>query len=264
MSDALVKMLNSYGYQPVFLPRTGVVPPELYNYANKRLVRRGGLAEFFQKPVAFTPTTGRLGDLQGKLKTNKHFEAAVGFLQQALQALGISGMPKIDLSFAGSKEFVFAFSDVTYQSVDPAVLDKVLQDLTIPLAIPDAYVQMGGLHIAYEYAYANALTMSRSDGKKFGGDISGNVGAYIDLGAKGSVEVQANSTVAFSSKGGEVAAFAYKAGQLHMNEKRWTFEPEVVMRAVDGTVTRKTVFLPARTVALIAEDTGPLSMHNQV
>lgn len=264
MSDALVNMLNSYRYQPVFLPRTGLIPPELYNFANKRLVRRGQLGRFFEKPISFTPTKGKLGDLQGKLKSNKHFDAAVGFLQQALQALGISGVPKIDLSFTGSKEFVFAFSDVTYQSVDPAVLDGMLQNLTIPFAIPDAYVQMGGLYIAYEYAYANALTMSRSDGKKFDGDISGNVGAYIDLGAKGSAELQANSTIAFSSKAGEVAAFAYKAGQLHKNGKRWTFEPEVVMRGADGKVTRKTPFLPARTVVLIAEEADPASPHISV
>jgi len=261
MSDALVKMLNSYGYQPVFLPRTGVVPPELYNFANKRLVRRGELTRFFEKPVTFTPTKGKLGDLQGKITSSKHSAAAVGFLQQALQALGISGMPKIDLSFTGSKEFVFAFSEVTYQSVDPAVLDGMLQDLTIPLAIPDAYVQMEGLHIAYEYAYASALTMSRSDGKKFDGDISGNVGAYIDLGAKGSVELKANSTISFSSRAGEVAAFAYKAGQLHKSGNRWTFEPEVVMRAADGKVTRKTLFLPARTVVPTAEEAEPASSH---
>jgi hypothetical protein len=253
MADALVTMLNSYGYQPVFLPRTGVTPPELYNFANKRLVRQGELAKFFEKPVTFTPTKGRLGDLQGELKSNKHFNAAVGFLQRALQALGISGMPKIDLSFTGSKEFVFAFSNVTYQSVDPAVLNGRLQDLSIPLAIPDAYVQMGGLHIAYEYAYANTLTMARSDGKKFDADISGNIGTYIDVGAKGSVEMQGNSTISFSSSSGEVAAFAYKAGRLHKSGSRWTFEPEVVMR---GT-TRKTQYLPARTLVLIAEEAQP-------
>src|ERR1043166_4916861 len=128
MSDALVTMLNSYGYQPVFLPRTGVVPPELYNFANKRLVRQGELARFFKKPVTFTPSKGRLGDLQGKVTSSKNFSAALGFLQKALQALGISGMPKIDLSFTGSKEFVFSFSEVTYQSVDPAVLDGILQN----------------------------------------------------------------------------------------------------------------------------------------
>jgi len=256
MSDALVTMLNSYGYQPVFLPRTGVVPPELYNFANKRLVRQGELARFFKKPVTFTPSKGRLGDLQGKVTSSKNFSAALGFLQKALQALGISGMPKIDLSFTGSKEFVFSFSEVTYQSVDPAVLDGILQNLSIPLAIPDAYVQMGGLHIAYEYAYANTLTMARSDGKKFEGDVTGGVGAYIDVGAKGSVELKGNSTISFSSSTGELAAFAYKAGQLHKIEDRWTFEPEVVMRAQDerGIEPRGTPFLPARTVVLVAED----------
>ena len=260
MADALVKMLNSYGYQPVFLPRTGVVPPELYNFANKRLVRQGELARFFAKPVNFKPTKGKLGDLQGKITSSKRSSAAVGFLQRALQALGISGMPKIDLSFAGSKEFVFAFSDVTYQSVDPAVLDGILQDLSIPLAIPDAYVQMGGLHVAYEYAYANTLNMSRSDGKKFDADISGNLGTYVDLGAKGSVELKGNSTISFSSKSGQVAAFAYKAGQLHKSGTRWTFEPEVVMR-LRGAATRTAPFLPARTVVLLAEDPEAASTH---
>ena len=153
MSDAFVTMLNSYGYQPVFLPRTGLVPPELYNFANKRLVRRGELSEFRQKPASFTPTKGRLGDLQGKVTSNKHSEAAIGFLQKALQVLGVSGVPKIDLSFTGSKDFVFAFSDFTFQALDPAVLDGILQDLTIPLAIPDSYIQLGGLHVAYEYAF---------------------------------------------------------------------------------------------------------------
>lgn len=258
MSDALVSMLNSYGYQPVFLPRTGLVPPELYNFANKRLIRQGELSRFFQKPVVFTPTRGKLGDLQGQLTSNKHFEAAVGFLQKALQVLGVSGVPKIDLSFTGTKDFVFSFTDVTFQAVDPAVLNGILQDLSIPLAIPNSYVELGGLHIAYEYAYANTLTMSRSDGKKFDADISGDVGAYINVGAKGSVELKSNSTVSFSSGSGELAAFAYRAGQLHKNENRWTFEPEIVKRGPDGVVkrspSRSNAYLPARTLVLVAAE----------
>jgi len=253
MADALVTMLNSYGYQPVFLPRTGLVPPELYNFANKRLVRRGELAKFFQKPVTFTPTKGRLGDLQGKVTSTKSVKVAVDFLQKALQVLGISGIPKIDLSFTGSKEFVFSFTDVTFQAVDPAALDGMLQKLSIPLAIPDSYIQLGGLHIAYEYAYSSALTMTRSDGKKFDSDISGDVATYIDVGLKGSVELRSNSTVSFSSRSGDVAAFAYKAGQLNKHGDRWTFEPEVVKRMRGGGKS-SAPFLPTRTVVLVAEE----------
>lgn len=188
------------------------------------------------------------------MTSNKHFDAALGFLQKALQALGVSGVPKIDLSFTGAKEFTFAFSNVTYQSVDPAVLDGILQDLDIPLAIPDDYVQMGKLHVAYEYAYANTLIMSRSDGKKFDADVSGDLGAYINVGAKGNVELKSNSTVSFSSSSGEVAAFAYKAGQLEKDANRWTFKPEEVLRGADGRETGKTPFIPRRTVVLVAEE----------
>ena len=137
--------------------------------------------------------------------------------------------------------------------MDPVVIDGVLQNLSIPLAIPDSYVQLGGLHVAYEYAYSSSLTMSRSDGKQFDTDISGDLGTYIDLGFKGSVELKSNSTVSFSSGSGEPAAFAYKAGQLHKNEDRWTFEPEVVKRT-RGAEEAKIPFVPARSVVLVADE----------
>jgi len=68
--------------------------------------------------------------------------------------------------------------------------------------------------------------MTRSDGKKFDAGVSGDLATYIDIGAKGSVELRSDNTVSFSSCSGEVAAFAYKAGQLNKHEDRWTFEPE--------------------------------------
>ena len=51
MADELVRALNKLGYLPVFLPRTKVEPPELYNYArtNQRLIRRGALSAHVPK-----------------------------------------------------------------------------------------------------------------------------------------------------------------------------------------------------------------------
>jgi hypothetical protein len=214
MSDALVKLLNSYGYQPVFLPRTGVAPPELYNFADHKLIRRGALATYIKGSVVFQPTTGRLSSIEGRITSGKKVGAAVGFLKNALAVLGLGSLPKIDLSFAGSHDFVFSFVNVTYQSIEPAVLDPIIQGLTMPLAIPDEYVSAGAMHIAYEYVYASTLTMSRLDGKTFSGDVSGGIGNYIDLGLSGKVQVTGNSTVSFSAKDDNVAAFAYKAGRL--------------------------------------------------
>jgi len=255
MADVLVKLLNSYGYQPVFLPRTGVMPPELYNFADHKLIRLGALAAFIKDPVKFEPTTGKLGSIEGKVTSGKSLGAAVGFLSNALTVLGLGSLPKIDLSFAGSRDFVFAFTNVTYKSVDPAVLYGILQGLKMPLAIPDEYVATGAMHIAYEYAYASTLAMSRSDGKKFSADISGNIGEYIDLGAQGKVETTGNSTVSFSTLEGAVAAFAYKAGRLQTDGKRWTFEPEIVKRGRKaGAPGRKLPFIPAYNVVLRIEE----------
>jgi hypothetical protein len=242
----------------VFLPRTGIVPPELYDFADHKLIRRGSLSAYIKDSVTFQPTSGKLGAIEGKISSGKNLSAAIGFLKNALSALGLSSLPKIDLSFTGSKELVFAFTDVTYQSVDPAVLDGVLQGLKMPLAIPDKYVASGKLHIAYEYAYASKVTLSRSDGQNFSGNVSGGIGQYIDLGANGKVELTGNSRVSFSTSDDKTAAFAYKAGRLQTDGHRWTFEPEVVLRRT-AAAAGKAAFIPAPDVVLRVEADGRLA-----
>lgn len=250
MADKLVQVLNSYGYQPVFLPKTGIVPPELYNFANHKLIRLGALTAYFQEPVKFEPTTGALGNIEGKVTSGKKTDLAVGFLKDALAVLGLGSLPKINLSFAGSNDFSFAFTDVTYRAVDPAVLGATLQGLTMPPAIPDDYIKADAMHIAYEYAYATGLTMSRSDHQEFSANVSGNIAQYVDVGVGGKVEVTGNSTVSFSTTDKNVAAFAYKAGRLHKLGNRWTFEPEIVMRPVQGRPGKRLAYLPAPTLVL--------------
>jgi hypothetical protein len=77
--------------------------------------------------------------------------------------------------------------------------------------------------------------MSRADGKQFDANVSGNIGNYIDVGAKAKVDSQQNSVVSFSSANNQSAAFAYKAGQLRkVDPKRWTFAPELVKRLAEN------------------------------
>jgi hypothetical protein len=258
MADALVSLLNGYGYQPVFLPRTSVEPPELYNFADHRLIRRGPLARYFTEAPKFPVTSGRLGDIQGNVTSGKTLDTAVGFLKNALAALGIGAIVKMDLSFAGSNGFVFGFSDVTYVTVEPADLDRVIQSVQMPLAVPDAYVENGALHVAYEYAYARTLVMRRDDGRAFSANLSGGVGEWVDIGAKAKAEVNNNSEITFTSTAGDAAAFAYKAGRLQKVGDRWIFEPEIVMRrVVEGGAEVRRKYLPAERVVLIAEDGSP-------
>lgn len=255
MTDALVKVLNSIGYQPVFMPRTGITPPEVYNFANGRLIRRGHLSQYLMKEITLPQNRqGKLGDIEHKETSGKKLSAATSFLENALRCIGVTSPPKIDLSFAGGSEFTFSFSDVTYVGIDPSELDLVLNSLSIG-AIPQEYVEGGRLHIAYEYAYANTLLMRRADNKKFETTVSGvQIEMFINVGTSGVVEAQSETTLSFknSTANGGGAAFAYKAGQLKLDNGKWAFFPEEVM--TDSFLGDEGAYLPARGVVLKVQE----------
>jgi hypothetical protein len=137
---------------------------------------------------------------------------------------------------------------VRYRSVDPARLDGVIRTISTE-GIPQEYVDAGNLHIAYEYAYAQELLMSRGDRKEFIHDISGKVGTYLDLGTKGSASIASSTTISFKSKA-DPAAFAYKAGQLVKEAGGWEFFPEEFKTA--GLTEQRQVYVPQRGVVLTA------------
>jgi len=255
MADELVKLLNSIGYQPVFLQKTGVKPPDLYQFVDKRLIRRGPLQDYNQEFGKLEKSRGTLPNIQHRESSKKNLDAAVDFLHNALAALGITAIPKLSLSFVGDAELVFTFSEVSYVAVDPTKIDTILQELQVPLAIPDNYVSEGLLHIAYEYAYARRLLMSRADGREFKTDVSGKVGDFIDVGAEGEIDTDGATVMAFKSKRSEAAAFAFKAGKLERSDGRWTFQPEVVRRDIKGGT--KPLLLARGLVLTVEEEPAP-------
>jgi hypothetical protein len=254
--DNLVRELNKLGYQPVFLPRTDIDPPELYNYSeeSRRLVRRGPLKDYLAAAGGIEIGTGKLGDISYNYTSSKNIGAATSFLEKSLKCIGIDAIPKIDLGFTGSRDFSFAFTDVTYRKVDPSKIDGIIQGLSTG-AIPEAVVEGGLLHIAYEYAYASELIMSRGDKEEFSENISGKIGDFIDLGVKGSASMASKTTISFKGAAQERAAFAYKAGYLFRESGHWEFYPEEAHR---GAVTFEApqFYVPQRGVVLLAEEAG--------
>jgi hypothetical protein len=89
MADQFVKLLNSYGYVPVLLPKTGLVPPELYAFDDHKLIRLGALCDCIKDRVMFSPTSGMLGDFEGKLTSKKDMGGALKFLSNALSVIGV-------------------------------------------------------------------------------------------------------------------------------------------------------------------------------
>jgi len=234
MADALISELNRVGFQPIFLPQTGVIPPELYNLTRKdhrpRLVRRGPLISYLPRPASFQVRRSSLADISNVQSTGKSLSASAGFLTQCLACLGITGLPKLDLNFVGAKKLVFGFNGVTSLRVDPAEIDHTLTHLDLG-AIPAEYAEQGFLHIAYEYAFAEALVMRREDGHSFRISADSDIANFIDLGTKASLSLDSSNTVSFrTAKGAEAPAFAYRAGRL-MRDTRWRFYPEEFYRS---------------------------------
>jgi hypothetical protein len=261
MADALVSLLNRFGYQPIFLPRPGVVPPDVYTLeraqpgGKTRLVRRGALARYVRGLPALSPRSGGFPDIEHVQTSGKKGSAAASFLERALRCIGIESAPKLDLSFAGQTEMRFSLSEVTLQSVDPADLDAPLQGFK-PEGISTEAIEEGWVHIAYEYAYAKRLVLERADKRELTAGVAGNLSHYIDLGLKGQFTTEGSTRIVFESSGTERAAFAYKAGYLQRAGSKWFFHPESV-NLRSGEAPTQGGYVPARGVVLLAEPEAP-------
>lgn len=254
MSDALVATLNRAGFQPIFLPQTGLVPPDLYNLTSKNrkplLVRRGPFSHYLRKAAAFTVHRSSLADIAHQRSSGKSLSASADFLAQCLACLGISGAPKLDLSFAGTAKLAFAFRGVFSLRVDPAEIDHALTGLDLG-AIPDEYVQRGFLHIAYEYAFATSVVMQREDGHDFGVHGGAHVANLVNVGAGVKVRLADSNTISFdTAEKADLPAFAYRAGRL-MRDSRWRFYPEETYRS--GGTTQEQPYVLRRGIVLDAQ-----------
>lgn len=216
MADKLVKWLNERGYQPVYMPLNGINPPELYHYSKPRLSRVGPLRGYLP-PGTHLPKnrTGDIPDIQIVQTSTKGITGAAKFLSGALQALGIAHAPAIDLSFAGSGDFIFRFVGVTYEEIDPAALATLVPKLLTD-KVPAQILTSGQLYIAYHYAYAAKLEMRRADQKQFKGDVTGvQIENVVDIRAGGKVDVKDSDTLVFTATS-KPAVFAYKVGPLEV------------------------------------------------
>ena len=224
-NDALVIELNARGYNPILMPRTGAVPPEIYLYDidTQSLTRWGRLGACV--PPGALPSTlneGELPDLQHRATSKKGASAGGSFLKNGLACIGIDAAPKLDLSFAQGHDLTFSFTGTTFRGLDPADIGAAVAQFN-PGAIPASQVAAGMVHIAYEYAYATSLLLSTADTVSAGIDFKAlKIDHFIDLGGKATVAAVDKTTLSFTGHGAP-AAFACKVGRLEKRGKRWDF-----------------------------------------
>lgn len=256
--DALVSVLNQHGYNPLLLPRSGIEPPEIYIYDNDTLRRWGRLATSVPKgSLPAELNGGDQADISHSESSRKSLSAAGSFLADALRCIGVTGAPKLDLSFAQGYEVTFSFSGVTWRGLDPADIGAALRAGFEPGAIPAEQVQLGLVHIAYDYAYARSLRMTVAATGKSSLDLNAvKIEGFVDLGGKAEVEVASRSSLLFKGKG-KPAAFACKIGQVRRVKGAWTFDAfEVLGHGFAPDEGHKKPYLLRRGMVLVAQDQG--------
>jgi hypothetical protein len=221
-NDALVKLLNEDGYQPLIFPRTGLVAPWVYTYKDRKLVPEGPLSDFLPPGTPEPPRNrGQLGDIEHHETDNKSTSAAGSFLGDALKCIGITSAPKLDLSFVDGHDITFSFEEVTYDGLDVAKVRHLM-----PLVDFSSYAkeEQAYLYIAYEFAFAGKLAMraASSISSSFTAKAF-QIGAYLDLGSQGQAKVESETKISFAGNNGVTAAFACKIGRLEKRGKRWYF-----------------------------------------
>ena len=247
MTDALVATLANQGYQSVFLPQTGVTPPDVYTYQagsalalkpRARLIRHGSLSDYIREgsgSLTFVVQSLKSASIQGTHTSTKTGSGSVDFLSRALGCLGVPALPKIAGNLELGNALMFSFDDVTALRVDPSRIEQILDRIKLK-GIPRTQIDRGEVHIVYEYLRARVLKMKRSDEGKFGTELSGKIGDWLNLGdAKIDLEVQGETLISFKTKKGtEPAAFAYRSAQLIQDGNSFSLNVHIVRAGHEG------------------------------
>jgi len=231
-NDALVKVLNGYGYNPIHLPRSGFEPPEIYTYDTEKLRRWGRLATAV--PAGALPDTlheNEAADIAHKQTNRMGAKAAVSFLEEALKLLGVGGAPKLDLSFTRGSDVTFSFTGVSYKGLDPADIGAALRKGFDPAGLNPKYIDNELVYIAYEYLYADSVDMTMVDGINAGVDLKAiKLDGFVDLGGNADIDVKSSTSLTFKGRGAK-AVFASKVGKVQREGKRFSFDAVEVLGA---------------------------------
>ena len=222
-NDALTVLLNSLGYQPLVLAKTGLKAPYVYKYKDTKLEEIGSLSDLLL-PEAGHPELDvhEVPEVTRKETDKKNGSAFAGFLGDALRAIGITTPPRINADAAREKEFTFSFENVTSEGLSYLQTSKLIRQID-KQAVADLLsddLEAGYIHIAYDYLFAGSLSMRDASSSAAGAGAKGlEIKQILDVGASVKVEKTSEDTWSFKSDASNRAAFACKIGWL---EKKGT------------------------------------------
>ena len=127
LSDRFIRYLNDRGYQPILVPRGGIVPPMvcLLDSERGRYEFRNKLANLLTRPAPGLDFTEAPAPEFNQAKISKSGgQVSIGFLQSIGK---VFGAPKLDVSAEADRNNTFNFQDVIVRSVLTGPIESALQ-----------------------------------------------------------------------------------------------------------------------------------------
>lgn len=212
LNDGFVNFLNSKGFQPILLPKGGVLPPAIYvlDAEGSRLFQFGSLNSILPNKLTYKSSDA---SPFGKAKaSSKSGSLSVGFFKTLLEWFGL-GKAQLDAAGSIDDNAEYRFDGVTTRLVEPIKILEALNDAGIPPAkFGEKRLADGKVYVAYEVLYATTVKLAN------GGAANGD----FKIGVSADEIVSANASAKAEGKAGEDAiytkdrpvAFALRLAQL--------------------------------------------------
>lgn len=221
--DRLVRLLNSFGYQPIFA-RDGLVPPSLFTFERSTkgyaLRLRGDLRKYCPNSAHFYARPSKLStELSGCTTSSKDLRASVKFLERLLACIGITTVPKLNLGFAKSSKLSFSLSGLTTKGVQPADIEPHLDEIMFDRLPPDL-LQDGKVWVAYEYLYVSRVVIGREDRRAFHFEGQAKLSEYLDFGGSAEAELTTEGKIVVEPTQPSEIACAARAARVQETDGR--------------------------------------------
>jgi hypothetical protein len=218
MSDSVIAALSAQGYQPIFLPETGLSPPDIYVFDKnqKKLVRYGPLSGYAREARRIVPKPHKTPSFGNVTTRALETTTTMSLMRRLMRLIGLGGA-KVEASFhfAGDSRFRYEFREITVKAVDRHEVQPIVRELKFH-NILDSLVTDGSVHLVLEYLYAKRIVMRLADGSDFDAHVTADVEKLVQAAASGRVHREGKGFLTFEAEGEEGAAFAYKALQVFL------------------------------------------------
>lgn len=224
--DPLTKLINSYGFAMLRMPRPDIVPGDVLRVDREGAAKLGPLPDLLvDGKVALPPALpARVSDISGKSSGKMNASLGVKFLQKVIPNFDAGGQGLM----LGMKNMQYTLSNIVVNSTDPAKIGTLLAKATINFSNPvlsDFFADRSDLAVVTETLVARVVQVSWFGDNTVAAEATVSaVKIATEVGIKAQRQSESSFTLAF--EGIDPLVIGIKAFDLEMKDGDLTFRPK--------------------------------------